>query len=532
MASHRVRATLTALVLFALLPQGLVSLPLVLSPEALPAVSAQTVVVLPPPLDRAGEYRFIAPDSSGPAMPWLSFAEPLELSATLGEERTYVLEFREGGGAGFRRTLAIDRRPPGLPQASQPSGLYRSELRLSLSSRDSTEIRYALAPAQDGAEPAFSVYDPAKGLEIGLPGEGAKTWRLLAYGIDRAGNSGPLLSQVYRLAPSGLDYSPPASSEAGAFELDPLAELGDPQQIRLDSGLRLVFAPPEGSNLLVAVNPVGASPSREDFVSPAGQGGVSLDFSWPPGWKSNARVFLGLEKDGKLAYRAKPLELVLGGQAPVLPPLAPIISADALGGHLMLVYPPYDGEVYVSVDASPFAPVKLPLSLGSLAGQVQLAWYGLDSLGRKSAVQTLALDIPGHPDKTSLLGLPEGGLSSKSLLLQSSGPGFLRYELSTDPAQPPREPTASSSTIGQGLKLDPPEGSLTAYSLRYRSFDSAGRALDEGGEASFVIDRDPPPPPRLSTEVPGYSSRPLSLSFVPSEATLMVAVDVDSRPGS
>lgn len=532
MASHRVRATLTALLILALLPWGLASLPLVSSPEALPPISAQTVVVMPPSMDQAGEYRFVAPDASAAALPWLSFAEPLELSAILGEERTYVLEFRQGGGPWSRRTVVIDRRPPGQPVASQPSGLYRSELRLGLTARDSTEIRYSVAPVQDGDEPVFAAYDPAKGIEIGLPAEGAKTWRLLAYGLDRAGNPGPLLSQVYRLAPAGLDYSPPVTFEAGAFGVDALAELGDPQEIRLDSGLKLIFSPPEGRNLLVAVNPAGATPNREDFVSPGGQGGASLDFAWPTGWKGRARVFLGLEKDGKLAYRAKPLELSLGGQALVLPPPAPVISSETSGGRVLLAYPPYNGEIYVSVDASPFALTKAPLSLGGTVGQVQLAWYGLDYLGRKSAVQTLALDLPGPPAKTSLVGLPEGGLSPKPILLQGSGPGFLRYELSTDPALPPREPTASSSTIGQGLKLDPPEGSLTAYSLRYRSFDSTGRALDEGGQASFVIDRDPPPPPRLATEVPGYSSRSLSLSFVPSDATVMVAVDVDARPGS
>ena len=531
MARHRVRAILAALLFAAILPLAATSAPLVLSLDELPGLSPLPLVVLPPPGALAPAYRFVPPEGTGAEVPWLSFTEPLELTAALGEERSYTLEVRLADGAVRTRKLTIDRKAPGLPTTNLAPGFYAKDLRLALTARDGSEIRYRLSSTLRPGSEAFKTFDPAEGIGIPLPSQGSETWRLKAYAVDGAGNIGPILSAVYRLAQDGMDYSFPDPAPAKRFAADDLAALPQPQEIRLDSGMRLLFSPPEGQNLLVAFSPNGESPSREDFVNLGGAGGRSLDLSWPLGWKGHEKLFLGLEKDGDLLYRPGAMDIALGGEAQILPPPPPSLSQGGEGDPSLLSFPPYDGSILVSIGGSGFAATKGPLSLGDFSGQVELAWYGQDFLGRKSSVQNLVLELPPKSERTSLAGLPPGGLSAQAIVLSTTGPGFLRYEISTDPGKPPREPTASSATIGQGLRLEPPEGSTTKYILRYRSFDSKGTALDEGASVAFTIDREAPPSPVLVADPPAYSSKALSLSWAPGDGTVMVAVDVDSRPG-
>jgi hypothetical protein len=476
-------------------------------------------------------FRFL-PD--GPSR---SFDRPLVFEAAPGEERSYSIEIQEGDST-FRKDILIDRRVPSAPRAALPSGAYDRSLTVGLETEVGATLRFHLAgPSSESS--GFLKYDPRNPPRLAVPSTGSATWTLLAFAIDAAGNQGPVSRFVYRLAAPGLPIEAPKPEAAlPSPRRDARLELPDPR-ISVEKGrTRLVLPSPPKGRIMAAVSP-GENLDRPEAWTELVVDGKDrvLVLECPYGWSGELDVFLGIDSGQGIGFRPDPLRVHLADTAdlslPVSIPLPPLRLDSTPGFASFLAFPPYEGEILFRIDGGNEAIFADPIPFGAGGSALHVEWRGRNRSGSLSESQSINFARPIPLPPVRLLGADASERSSGPIRISSAGSGIVRYELTDDGSIPP-EPGKASRLLEGELVLEAPAGKTLTYTLRYRPFTDAGSEAQGGDSAmvSYIIDREPPEPPRVVAAPAAYSRGPLKLELAATEGRIFASVSSDGSEGT
>jgi hypothetical protein len=469
------------------------------------AVSGKDRVVFPP-AQGSSSFRFLPGGSYAP------FDRSLVLSAAPGEQREYQLQVSPGPDAPATVSdIIIDKRRPPAPRAEPGTGLYREGLTIHLSGEQGAQIFWALV-GPGGEAPLFFPYAEDRQPSLQPPASGSASYTLLCYEVDAAGNRSYPSRFMYRLTEPGLAAAAPLPDGA-AIRAD--SSLAQPELLpgRGYSELRMKLD--AGSSFLVDIQPESPPTTLDDFerVSPV-EGRASVRLPCPYGWQGSLSVYFGILRDGIALYNAEALVVSLTNPIEAQPspalPGDPVLAADGSGRVAFAVFPSYDGQIFVSIEAAEPQLYSSPLALPLDKPSAQVSWYGVDDSGRRSVTRSLALSLPPALPDAELAGIDQGAVVNTDVTLTPASKATIRYELSLD-GSPPAEPTISSRLVGDALSVSCPAGEERSVVLRYRAF--AGLAAGEGRILRFTIDKKPPEAPRALA--PTYSDQAMSLSLLP-----------------
>ena len=481
-------------------------------------------IILYPPDNRFSTFRFLP---KGPRIP---FDRSLDLSASVGESRLYLVQVDSGkAGQAESPVIAyrIDKRRPLPPKADPGTGLYEAPIEPRLSGEEGADIYWALI-GPEGATPAFVKYDEASRPRLAPPSAGTETYTLIAYSVDPAGNRGYPARFVYRLAEPGLDASAPVP-DSTAIAPDASIPLPDVDAERGYSELKMSL--PSGSSLLLDVNPDFPPASLGEFERVDPEGGIArLRLPCPYAWSMDLKIYFGLLSGGVASYNPQPLSVHISNPAdeiaPIPEPEVPTIAADPAGRGAFAIFPSYGGTIYVSVDGAEPSPYTVPVALPPGEASAIISWYGKDESGQVSGSGSQRFPLPSAVPDIPLGGIADGAVSGSDVALKPLSKGSIRYELRLDGSLPP-EPTLSSPLLGESLPLSCAAGEELSVAIRYRSFE--GEAASEGRILRFTLDRKPPGAPRPSEVPPAYSDKALSISLLPGSGArdLFVSASAD-----
>ena len=490
---------------------------------------------------RARSFRLPVPSLAGtmfrflPDGEWREFDRPLRLTAAPGEERLYSLELRDSSGT-RRADYLVDRLAPPVPQPDPAPGSYAGPLTVQLSGEAGSAIAYSLSgPGIDFAAPAL--WNPERPLVLPASADRTGTWVLVAQATDSSGNESPMASYVYTIMPQGLPatgaaaFAPPQPPRLNAA-FDP----GIPAIETGDSSATLRFAVPNAGQLVAAVGAgqdVGRA-ERWQALEVDGRLAV-LRLQGPYGWSADLSVSIGVLKDGVISYWPTPYVVHLAPLSPAaattLRPEAPSLIAGEPGSSSLIVFPPYDGDIYYSLDGGKETLWRGPIPLAAGRGQVLIAWKGQRAGYTDSDSSTMRLDRPPLLPERLLLGLDGPAVRADAFKL-SAAPGVtLRYELAEGPVFPAAV-TSSSTLLAGDLAVDTPPGTDRIVTIRYRAYSDAS-ALALGGEEGFArltVDRKPPSPPKLLTSLPSFSRLPVSIALE-AEGGSRIMVELEDGSG-
>ena len=488
--------------------------------------SARVGFALPP--GASGEYRFL---ENGDGI-WRPIEGPLELTAFPKEERTYVVQVR--GSKGTERfegeaRYVIDRLPPSAPSISPVPGSYDGPVEIRLSSEPGARIYYSLE-ALDKPSQGFKLYDPLRLPELDRPRDGTRSWTLSAYSVDTAGNPGPFSTVRYSLepAPTGPRAKDPPTS------VEPAVERGSNLEYRLERkypGSAVIrFPVPEGGKIYAAVNPPHAS-DRKYFTELAASGvEAALELSAPSGWIGPLIIRYALLKNETLALAPDPVEITFTFEDPGRPPPAPaepLVLYPPGTRTALLSWEPSLFRIEVSIGSEPFLPYSLPISVLIPEGSrgVEVRYRAVGSSGASSEVRTLTLLSPRQPALPEISGLPETGRTSREVRPKAAPGSVLRFEVSTKGLPP--SVTSASPLLDDGVSFAGEPGRDVRYYIRFRSFSETSPDAIGSDErfAEFIVDRTPPPAPRLASgSLSGDSEEDRILAFEPGEGAIRFAV--------
>lgn len=495
--------------------------------------SARVSPALPP--GTSGEYRFL---ENGDGI-WRPLEGPLELTAFPREERSYVLEVRGSKGTERfegRARYVIDRFPPPAPVVSPAPGSYEGRPEIRLSSEPDAQIYYSLE-ALDRPSPGFRPYDPDRPPVLDRPRDGTRAWTLSAYAVDRAGNPGPISTARYVVEPSPTGPRPGDSGKAAESALGTGSDL-EYRVERKSPGTAIVYFPsPEGGRILAAVNPRDPSDPRYYAELPAGGREALLEVSAPAGWIGPLLIRYARWADGKPALAPGGVEIRFAFEDPGKPPPAPaepVVLYPPGTRTVLLSWEPSPFRIEVAVGPGPFTPYSLPISVpvSEDSRGVEIRYRAVGPSGGSSEVRTLALAPSTQPILPEISGLPTTVRTSEAVRPRAAPGTFIRYEASVE-GFPPAVTTASP-LLDEGVSFSGEPGKDVRYYLRFRAFSDASPEAQGSDErfAEFLIDRSPPPAPRLAAgSLDGDTEEDRIVAFEPGEGTIRFAAVEKGSPG-
>jgi hypothetical protein len=488
--------------------------------------SAQTFVsgkdlVLYPPERGESKFRFL------PSVDWIPYDRSLELSASQGEARVYLLQVDSGEGEDSPvMAYVVDKRRPSPPRAEPGSGVYRAQVDPALSAEEGADVFWSLI-GPGSAPTGFTQYGETSKPSMKPPASGTATYSLLAYAADQYGNRSEPKRFVYRLAEPSLSAEAPTPDTATPA-LTAKPGLSAPSVDTRPGRTDLVFYLPEGADLLVDIDPQEPPNSYEDFYKVEASGGVArLRLSCPYGWSSEMPVYFGTLKSGAALYNPDPVSVKLSYPPEERPlpaaPSAPELAADSEGRGAFCVFPSYDGDIYVSLDKGESVAYSGPIPIAQGKDKAFVSWYGVDRNAQRSETRSATLSLPTRVQEVALVGVEDGAVIGRDAALKPSAPATIRYEMRIDGTMPP-EPKATSPLVGDALAVTCPPGEERFVVIRYRPF--SGDAAGEGKILRFTIDRKPPEPPKPAEIQPTYTERSRSVSIEPGSGSSSVYASV------
>lgn len=464
---------------------------------------------------------------------------PVELVASPGEERLYEIEVEETSPAGelsrriFRFT--VDKLPPEPPEFLTPGAWYKGSIRVKLRAQDDAKV-YAAIVANSDLAPKFSLV-PSREILIESPASGSRTYRVLSYAEDAAGNRSALGSAEY--VASTEDSVPPAPPRAeDGSTVDVLYPAPEILSVSESGGTaRAAIRPVPGYEAYVAVRSSAGSPTRAAFqkLAPDATGVAYVEVRVPFGMRRGFTVFAASGKDGYVSISRAKADFVLDNRTArvILPdPPEPGLARVSASGAMMLSFP--DGAVglFVSVDGRDFQRYETPLFLPPHIATVPVRWYASDGAGGASRV--LAKDFAAFATlpPIDMSGARNGLVTSSPVKLRASGPPVIRYELGSGGSAP--KPVGRDSPIFTGQLSFPAEaGRSVEYRLRLKGYESDAPGAFETDEESlrFTIDCAPPAPPEAVgvADKSSYES-PREISFNAPDGRVFYSIGSPSDP--
>ena len=475
----------------------------------------------------SAEYRFL---ENGDGI-WRPFSSALELTAFPREVRVYELRVRlSRGGESFEgeARYIIDRLPPEAPAVNPRPGSYEGPAELRLSTEPGAVIYYSLE-ALDRPSPGFRIYDPARPPSMDRPRDGTRSWTVSAYAVDAAGNPGPLVTARYVLEPNPTGPREETKTGAGDESVALGGELEYKLERKAPGTTLLVFPTPENSRAFAAVNPPDARNPLYYTEIPVVGGAASMELTAPAGWIGPLVVHYSRLESGRLAFAGRAVEVAFSfedpGQRPPVPAEPGILYPPGTR-TVLLSWEPSPFRIEVSVGAGPFSPYSAPISVAVPEGSEGLTvrYRSVGPSGALSAEQSLVLRPSILTSLPEISGLPEGGITNRGVQ-PSIPPGtYVRYEMSTEGFPP--AVTAASPLLGENAKFPGEDGKEIRYTLRLRAFSDASAVASGSDERfiSFLVDRSPPPKPKLSAgSLTGDTEEDRIIAFETGEGTLRYA---------
>jgi hypothetical protein len=363
----------------------------------------------------------------------------------------------------------------------------------------------------------------------------------MAYSVNGHGMPSYPSRFVYRMAEPGLPASAPRS-DAITLRADPGIARPTIELQRGYSVLRMAL--PDGASFLVRFDTGILPADLADFeVIDASGGYGELRIPCPYSWSGDVRVYFGVLAAGVASFDPKPIAVHLSypadeASAPAVPP-SPVIDVDPLGRGGYLVFPSYDGDIFVSVGSDKPAPYTAPIPLQEGVSSIRASWYGVSADGRRSTMSGRDFELPARIDDVDLAGAAEGAAIAGDVQLRpavklmatssTTAAPVLRYELRTDGSLPP-EPGPASPALGDALSVACPPGEERSVVLRYRL--TSGDSMSEGRILRFTLDRKPPEPPRFREGAPSYFDSAASLELAPGAdgKDVFASISVDGAP--
>ena len=469
---------------------------------------------LPVPSDPSASFRFL-PDGD-----WRPFDRPLHLVASSGEERLYSIEVRDSKGV-QRSDYLVDRLPPAPPACDLEPGSYQGPLSIHLSAEPGAGILVSVS-GPGVAFPPLRPWDPAKTLVLPPAGEISATWVLVAESIDAAGNTSGLRRFSWTILPAGFGPSGPEATAVppAMARPDPSFDPGAPTIDAFDSSATLSFRLPASGSLVAAVG----DPSDLERVErwqplEKTEGSAILRLEGPYGWSSRLRVSIGLLKDGLITYRPTTYSVSLAPlstpDTAMKKPAPPALIPGPPGEAALLAFGAYEGRIAYSLDGGPERDYATPLLVAAGGGGLDVTWRGIGETGESSPKTSMHFQAPALIPSRPILGLDGPAVRNRAFTLSPVPGATLRYELSEGETLP-KEVRTSSPLLKEALVLDTPAGTTRRLNIRYRAYSGPGTEAVAGDEGllRLTVDKQPPPPPRLTEVLPRFSRTPLPLSLV------------------
>jgi hypothetical protein len=477
-------------------------------------------VVLYPSDPGSSFFRFL------PGGETLPFNRSLELSAASGERRCYLIQ--TGSAAALASgevpvlTYVIDKRRPRSPESRPGTGLYSAKLEPALWAEEGAKIFWALL-GPDGSTSAFARYDAAAPPKLEPPSAGSVTYTLVAYAVSASGVRSDPVRFIYRLTEPGLPAASPIEDKV-LFSSDP--SIIAPKIATGRGYVQLSMALSPGTSLLLAFDQGTAPSSLEDFerIEADESGSANFRIDCPYAWSGEASLYYGVLKGNNASYSPRKLSVHLAYPADEVPlpsvPSSPFLDSDTAGQTVLLAFPAYDGDIYVSIGSAASELYASPIALPAGLATVSVSWYGQDGSGRRSQSKSRSFELPVRIPDVKLTGVTPLSSVGNDVVLKAvqktetaaAAKAQVRYELRTDGGVPP-EPSSSSPLLGDSLSISCPPDEERSIVIRYRCF--VGDAGGEGSLLRFTIDKIPPEPPVLAETPNVYSDKSTSLQLLP-----------------
>jgi hypothetical protein len=500
-------------------------------------VSAEDVVLYPPGRDGTS-FTFLPKDSPQP------FDRSLVLSAAQGESRAYLLKTKEeSSGEAHVVAYVVDKRRPSAPKAEPSTGLFYEAIAPELKAGKGSVIMWTVVGA-DGSHGDFVPFAEGTRPRLSPPAKGSVTRTILAYSVSHTGVRSYPSRFVYRLAEPGLPAAAPRADNV-SFAADLFTQAPKVELLRGYSEISISL--PSGGSLLVDFSVDSPPSSLDDFERIDAVGGIAkLRIPCPYAWSGDVALFYGTLKDGAAVYCPDPLVISLSYPADEMPapvaPSSPLLVADPSGQGGFLAFTAYDGTIFVSLGNAEFQRYQAPVPITGETSNLRMSWYGEDSRGRRSAIQSGSFSLPEALPDVKLSGANEGAFISGDVVLKpdarfaavmaaTKNKASIHYEFRIDGSFPP-EPGPTSPVLGDVLAIACPPGEERSIVLRYRLISES--LASEGKILRFTLDRKPPEAPQPAETLDSYADHPVSFGLAPGlggkDVFASISVDGESAP--
>ena len=417
----------------------------------------------------------------------------------------------------------VDARSPMLQVLSPVEGTFANPQALALTFRNLQWVRYTL----DGSDPAAGGAPYTGPVTIDRPG----TVTVKVAGMPRGQRRGVIRSEVtYTFAPAAGPQLR-VDTENGAYA-DGIA----PSVVSSLGGTlyyTLWERTPRESDLL-ATSPIPvSSPS-------AGPAPVALRLralSDSGTWSAEYRYFYFVGRgaasapiirlDSSVAGTQGPVPMPGAGRAQVVAPEDALFSATADGTEPDPKKPALSS--WIDLLTTPGSASPGSAAAGAAANTTVVRAVAMDGAGSLSPVTELR--VPPVPDSAAIPGftLAAGTVRGTAVLAPAaSSRGRMVYALTSDGSDP-AVPDQDSPALSAPVVLSVPYGASRTFKARVAVLDPEGAVASFSALASVLVDRAPPPPPRLSPE-PGILDAPAVVSLASSAKVYFSLTSDGSMP--
>jgi len=471
-------------------------------------------------------YRFVGHES------WIPFDRPLYLSAFVGEERTYSIEFQSSGTTNKSiLTYTIDVRPPEPPVFSPLPGDVEGSLNLHVEGAGNLFISIDGAP--------FVPYPASSQPSFNAEKDATRIVSATAFAVDSAGNIAQFSSSRWRVHPVGLTPSFPFTPESDIPAINKIEKDAEVSAELVDmiGSARLTIRVPDGTVPCLAVNASDPFMSVASYAELSGTSVASCLIPFPWGDETEIVVHYGYKRNGERFIVSVPVRLKPGfpvdqATSTLSSPVAPLIRIEE--STAFIAWPATPWTTLFSIGSEEFSTYQQPIRIELGSTPKSLQYYMLDRSGARSSTGNTELPSRYTATIPLLAGVENGKTYGDTVLAVPRNTTKLRYELA-EGNNPASAITSDSPVLALGgLRFEGKSGSVIRYQLRVVAEPTVQpegmiAAVVQERFFSFTVDREPPQIPEAMKGLRSFSSSDSVLSFKPQSGTILVSISEDGQ---